>query len=138
MSSSIVTDENKKFSLTLTSSLVPDMAPILTNDALENMAPPMALSTALPTALTIAIPTALSMDLPMDIPIESSPLTDTNDKFCPTLASSLMIDETKIDLPLPLLPYLNILLPFNFHCITCIDCTYLLSYLPSLLLKNLL
>ena len=166
MASSLVTDVNNKVSLTLASSLVTDIASILTNGILENMALPMALlmvlptalhtvlpmalPTALLTALIIALPmalhttlptalhTALSMALPTDLPIASSRVTDASDKFCSTLVSSLVIDDTNIDLLLPLLPYPNILLPFYFHCITGIDFTYLPSYIPSLLLKDLL
>ena len=41
MASSLVTDVNKTVSLTLESSLVTNMAPILTNGALEYMALPM-------------------------------------------------------------------------------------------------
>ena len=103
-----------------------------------SMALLMALPTALPTAIPMALPTALSIALPTDLLIASSLVTDAGDKVCSTLASSLVIDETNIDLPLPLLPYPNMVLPFHFHCITGIDLTYLLSYLPSLLLKDLL
>ena len=150
MASSLVIDVNKKVSLTLASSLVTYMTPILMNGELDNMAIPMALPialltalpmalpTVLPTALSMALSTALSMDLPTDLTIASSLVTDASDEFCSILASSLVIDETNIDLPLPLLPYPNMVLPFHFHCITGIDLTYLLSYLPSLLLKDLL
>ena len=138
MESSLVTDVNKKVSLTLASSLVPDMAPILTNGALENMDLPMALPMALSTTLPTALPMTLSMALLTYPPIASSLVTDASDEVCSTLTSSLVIDETNIDLPLPLLPYPNMVLPFHFHCITGIDLTYLLSYLPSLLLKDLL
>ena len=103
-----------------------------------SMALLMALPTALPTAIPMALPTALSIALPTDLLIASSLVTDAGDKVCSTLASSLVIDETNIDLPLPLLPYPNMLLPFHFHCITGINFTYLPSYLPSLLFKDLL
>ena len=99
---------------------------------------PTALSMTLPMALPTTLPTTLSIAQPTDLPIVSSLVTDKSDKVCSTLTSSLVIDETNINLPLPLLPYPNISLRFHFHCITGIDFTYLLSYLPSLLLKDLL
>ena len=80
MESSLVTDVNKKVSLTLASSLVPDMAPILTNGALENMDLPMALPMALSTTLPTALPMTLSMALLTYPPIASSLVTDASDK----------------------------------------------------------
>ena len=45
-------------------------------------------------------------------------------KWTLLLASSLVTDATNIDLTLPLLPFPNITLPLNFHCITGIDFMY--------------
>ena len=45
-------------------------------------------------------------------------------KWTLLLASSLVTDVTNIDLTLPLLPFPNITLSLNFHCITGIDFLY--------------
>ena len=84
----------------------------------------LTLTMALPMALPMTLHTVLPMNLPMDLPLVSSLVTDASDKFCSTLESSLMTDDTNIYLPLHLLPYPNISMSFHFYCITDIDFTY--------------
>ena len=85
---------------------------------------PMDLPISLPTALLMVLPMALPMALLTDLLIASSLMTNEINKVCSPLSSSLVTDETNIDLPLPLLSYPNISLQIHFHCITRIDFPY--------------
>ena len=100
------------------------------------MALPMALPMTLPTALPMSLAMTLLMSLPANLQLASSLVNDTSDKVCSTLASSLVTDKANIDLPLPLLLYPNISLPFHFHCITCIDLRTAHSYIINILLGS--
>ena len=100
----------------------------------STMALLMALPMILPTALPMSLAMTLLMSLPANLQLASSLVNDTSDKVCSTLASSLVTDETNIDLPLPLLLYPNISLPFHYYCITGIDLRTAHSYIINILL----
>ena len=105
-----MTDVNNEVSSTLVSSLATDLAPILTNGALENMNLPIVSSLATgannKVTLTLTLASSLVTDVApiltnsalenMDITLISSLVTNSTDKVTSTLVSSFVTDVAPI------------------------------------------